>query len=322
MQYKTEVESLDASIFKDMRICSFNLQCPEYEIDFAAYDTKKLYHLVKSSQRVSAFFTISGSEKNILEIFLSRQKYESEIEQLQHTIVKELVMTLVVVLGLSALFSLYTITPLRNALRLTEEFIKDILHDFNTPLSTLRLNTSMLKSELPQNSKIRRIENSVQNILNLQSNLRAYLHNHATQKEKFNLYQLLKERVDLIDKNFRDITFYIDASTEVEIETNKESFERIVDNLLSNAAKYNKKDGSVHLRVKEKNLEIEDSGKGIKNPKRVFERFYKEQARGIGIGLHIVKKLCDELAITIKLESELEKGTIFSLSFEKLLTHR
>ncbi len=322
MQYKTEVESLDASIFKDMRICSFDLQCPAYEIDFAAYDTKKLYHLVKSSQRVSAFFTISGSEKNILEIFLSRQKYESEIEQLEYTIVKELVITLVVVFILSALFSLYTITPLRNALRLTEEFIKDILHDFNTPLSTLRLNTSMLKSELPQNSKIRRIENSVQNILNLQSNLRAYLHNHATQKEKFNLYQLLKERVDLIDKNFRDITFYIDASTEVEIETNKESFERIVDNLLSNAARYNKKDGSVHLRVKEKNLEIEDSGKGIKNPKRVFERFYKEQARGIGIGLHIVKKLCDELGIAIKLESELEKGTCFFLSLGNLLTLR
>ena len=322
MQYKTEVESLDASIFKDMRICSFNLQCPEYEIDFAAYDTKKLYHLVKSSQRVSAFFTISGSEKNILEIFLSRQKYESEIEQLEYTIVKELVITLVVVFILSALFSLYTITPLRNALRLTEEFIKDILHDFNTPLSTLRLNVSMLKSELPQNAKIRRIENSVQNILNLQTNLRAYLHNHEAQKEKFNLLQLLKERVELIDKNFRDISFRIDASTDIEIETNREAFERIIDNLLSNAAKYNKKDGVVYLRVRGKNLEIEDSGKGIKNPKRVFERFYKEQARGIGIGLHIVKKLCDELGIAIKLESELEKGTCFFLSLGNLLTLR
>jgi two-component system, OmpR family, sensor kinase len=65
-------------------------------------------------------------------------------------------------------------------------------------------------------------------------------------------------------------------------------------------------------------LNIIDSGKGIKNPKRIFERFYKEQDRGIGIGLHIVKKLCDELGIKIGVQSILESGTTFSLDLSKL----
>ena len=322
MQYKKEVSSLDDALFSEMRICSFDLECPEFEIDFSPYDQSRLYHLVKTSKRLSSFFTIAGSAENMLEIFLTTEQYEKKVQMLQSEIVSNFIMTLLVVLLLSALFSLYTITPLRNALRLTEEFIKDILHDFNTPLSTLRLNVSMLKSELPQNSKIRRIESSVQNILNLQQNLRAYLHNHKAQKEKFSLLQLLEERVELIDKNFRDISFVIESSTNVTIETNREAFERIIDNLLSNAAKYNKTDGMVYLRVEKNKLEIEDTGKGIKNPKRVFERFYKEQDRGIGIGLHIVKKLSEELGITIELASELEKGTTFFLSLENLLILR
>jgi len=72
---------------------------------------------------------------------------------------------------------------------------------------------------------------------------------------------------------------------------------------------------------KNKTLNIIDSGKGIQNPKRIFERFYKEQERGIGIGLHIVKKLCDELDVKISVDSKLGSGTAFSLDLSKLTLH-
>ena len=60
-----------------------------------------------------------------------------------------------------------------------------------------------------------------------------------------------------------------------------------------------------------------DTGKGIQNPKRVFERFYKEHERGMGIGLHIVKKLSSELGIKVDLESKVAKGTEVFLTFKK-----
>jgi signal transduction histidine kinase len=101
----------------------------------------------------------------------------------------------------------------------------------------------------------------------------------------------------------------------------KKFFTRIVDNLLSNASKYNKQKGkvSVIFNERQKSLEIIDTGKGIKNPKRVFERFYKEHERGVGIGLHIVKKLCDELEIVIYLDTVLGEGTVVKLELQNII---
>ncbi len=65
-------------------------------------------------------------------------------------------------------------------------------------------------------------------------------------------------------------------------------------------------------------MAIKDTGKGIKHPEKVFTRFYKEQERGIGIGLHIVKKLCDEMKIPIRLESEVNVGSTFELDLSAL----
>lgn len=317
VDYKKEIQTLDESIFSKMRICSFDLVCKEFQLDFASLGEYELYRLYKDDKALSAYFSIPNSTKNALKIYLPKKAYNAEIKKLQSSYFLKFIVVLLVVALLSLLFAIYTISPLKNALLLTEEFIKDILHDFNTPLSTLRLNTSLLKEKMGENSKIKRIENSVQTILSLQSNLRAYLNNHVAQKEHFSLQELLEQRIALIDRNYRDIEFAITPSP-LQLHTNKEAFSRIVDNLLSNAAKYNKRNGRVSLKVEGTLLEIEDSGRGIQNPKKVFDRFYKEQDRGIGIGLHIVKKLCEELGIGISLESKLGEGTTFYLQLASL----
>ena len=317
MDYTKEIKSLDETIFSKMRICSFDLACKDFEIDFASANKHELYKLYKDKKELSSYFSIPGSQENALKIYLPKEKYDAEVFTLQKSLIFEFVVVVLLIALLSIFFAIYTLSPLRNALKLTEEFIKDILHDFNTPLSTMRLNVSMLKSELPENSKIKRIENSIQNILSLQTNLRSYLTNHTAQKESFLLSTLLEERVALIDSSYKDITFSIDVYG-CELDTNREAFTRIVDNLLTNAAKYNKESGSVTMTFSKKVLKITDTGKGIKSPKKVFERFYKEQERGIGIGLHIVKKLCDELSIGISLESKLDIGSTFSLNLKDI----
>lgn len=318
INYQKEIQTLDEQIFSQMRICSFNLQCKEFGIGFVPKDKHELYKLYKNRSELSAYFTIPSSQKNYLKIYLQKSEYNKKVEALQKEQLVTFFLFLVVITILSLIFSLYTLSPLRNALHLTEEFIKDILHDFNTPLATLRLNTAMLAKELGENSKIKRVENAVQNILNLQSNLKAYLNSHATQKESFDLDTFIEQRVELLASNYRGVEFIVDIP-KVTLETNKDAFSRIVDNLLSNAGKYNKRDGKVFLRLEQETLIVEDTGKGIKNPKRVFERFYKEQTRGIGIGLHIVKKLCEELKIEISLSSEVDVGTTFRLNLHKLM---
>ncbi len=318
VDYKRELKVLDDSIFSQMRICSFDLKCDKFEIDFVSMDEQNLYKLHKDENSLSSYFSIPNSTKNSLKIYLLKDKYNLETQMIKDKIILNFLAVLVFVFILSFAFALYALYPLKNALRLTEEFIKDILHDFNTPLSTLRLNSSMLESEIGENPKVKRIQNSVQNILNLQINLRSYLHEHSSQKEEFGLKELLKDRVEMIEKNYKDLEFIVEMK-EMKLNANRDAFVRIVDNLLTNAAKYNKKDGKVILKVENNILQIEDTGKGIKNPSKVFERFYKEQERGIGIGLHIVKKLCDELGIKISVESVVDRGTIFSLNLKNLI---
>lgn len=320
IDYKREIQVLDENIFSKMRICSFNLQCDDFEIDFADAKKNELYRLYKDSDALSSYFSIPTSTENVLKIYLPAQKYNIKLEKLRDRILLQLVIVIFLLIILSLVFSIYTVSPLRNALHLTEEFIKDILHDFNTPISTLRLNVSMLKNELVSNKKIIRIEKSIQNILNLQNNLKSYLNNHKAQKEKFNLDTFLKERIALLENNYPMIKFKLEVDS-VKLFTNKEAFTRIIDNILSNGAKYNKKDGEIILNYKQDILEIKDTGKGIKNTKKIFDRFYKEQDRGIGIGLHIVKKLCDELKIDISVKSIVGEGSSFFINIKKLTIH-
>jgi signal transduction histidine kinase len=204
--------------------------------------------------------------------------------------------------------------PLRTSFKLTQEFIKDILHDFNTPISSILLNIKTLVKNKENHSKINRIEQSFDTILSLQDNLKSYLSHNPQAKENFGLYQLVTERVEALQGNYPDIEFTI-IGEKIWINSNQSAIARILDNILSNAAKYTQKEGSVDIVIHKKSISISDTGKGIKNTKRIFDRFYKEHDRGLGIGLHIVKKLCDELGVRIEVKSEVGVGSRFDLYF-------
>lgn len=319
LSYTKELKVLDDTLFTEMRLCSFDLKCERFTIDFVQLDGETLYTLHKDSSGLSSYFPIPGANDYLMKLHLSAEDYNIELQTLQNEALWEFVEVIAVIFVLSIIFSIYTLYPLRNALVLTQEFIKDILHDFNTPLASLRLNSAMLKREIGENDKIIRIEQSVQNILDLQQNLRSYLYDHVSQKEIVDLGSLLNERVSMLERNYPDISFDIKTGS-AKIKTNREAFTRILDNLLTNAAKYNRQNGSVSATFEKaaSTLRIIDTGKGIKNPKRIFDRFYKEQERGIGIGLHIVKKLSDELGVKISVESEVDKGTVVSLNLSSL----
>lgn len=173
----------------------------------------------------------------------------------------------------------------------------------------------MLAKEGIQNNKIERIQKSVATILHLQANLRLYLENTPLQKEEFDIGALIDERLQEIAMNYKELRLENRVKNK-RLFTNRGAFVRILDNLLINAAKYNTKEGSIEVYLEGENtLCIKDSGKGIKNPSKIFDRFYKEHERGLGIGLHIVKKLSTELGMKLRVESKLGAGSTFYLKF-------
>lgn len=301
-----------------MKVCSFDLKCQQFTFDFAPLQTATLYVLNQDETGYYALFSIP-SGNYALKIHLSQNLFDARLAQIRNTLIQVFLIALAILGFISAFFSFYTLQPLRKALRLTQEFSRDILHDVNTPLSSLRLNVSLLKVPDSEAKKIERIERSIETLVALGNNLRSYLEGHPLQNEMIDLHTLFKERIVIIQKLYPSISFILDDTT-FTIHTNPDGLTRIIDNLLSNAAKYNKQNGSVwiYLNVSAHTLHIDDNGRGIEYPEKIFNRFYKEHDRGLGIGLHIVKKLCDELKIPIQVKSVLGEGSRFTLNLSML----
>ncbi len=321
--YLREKRMFDDRLFSRMRLCSFDLECPEFGIDFVEADAKDLYTLKRDKEALYAFFPVPGSDRFVMKILYPLERYRLDVIRIRNETLREALPVYLLLALLSALFSLYALTPLRRALRLTEEFVKDILHDFNTPLSVIRLNAGMVRRHCPGERRLERIEGAVETLMRLQSNLKSYLGGHERQRERFRLDRLIEERTKLLEKSFDDVVFERSLQP-LELHTNKDAMIRVLDNLLSNGAKYNVRGGRVHIRLQqaEAQLTIEDTGVGIAHPEKAFERFYKEQERGVGIGLHIVKKLCDQMGIAIGLESRKGVGTSVRLDLRSVAVHR
>jgi len=318
-EYQVKKLEIEDKIHIEMKLCAYTLQCEGVTTDFVDKEKDKEENILYKSGDFYSYFKIPTAEKYLMKVVYPQEKFMYRVTRLEEKIKRKFLLYSLFAALVSFLFAIYALTPLRKALRLNEEFVKDILHDFNTPISSMKVNLSLFKREIGKNVKIERLENNIESILALQNNLQVFLKEIPTQSEQFGLEALIKSRMAYFTTLYADVNYSCDIDPELIIESNKDAFTRILDNLLSNAGKYNKAEGKVHLSLQNTVLSIEDTGKGIKNHTKVFKRYYKEQDRGIGIGLHIVKKLCDELHIGISIKSKLQKGTSILLDISKVM---
>ncbi len=320
--YKREVENLKTDIFAQMRLCSFDLKCPKFELDFEQKSDVKPIFLYENSDGLVSYFQFLNQKDRLLSIKYPIEKFNQEKIEVLSSIAFKFLLYEIILAFISFLFSYYSLKPIKNALITIEEFIKDILHDVNTPITTIALNSALLVKDEKNSKKIEKINKAIKKIVSIQDNLKSYLAKMPTQEEEFDLRELIIEQKSFTASIYPNIKWKINNQT-IRLKTNRELILRIISNLISNAAKYNKRDGEIIITIiKNKNiLLIEDTGKGIKNPSKVFERFYKEGERGTGIGLHIVKKFCNELGIKIDIRSELDRGTIIRLNLSKVSSY-
>ncbi|EIF50672.1 HAMP domain-containing sensor histidine kinase [Sulfurovum sp. AR] len=317
-EYQIKKVEIEDKIHIEMKLCAFTLQCAGLTTDFVDKDENKEENILYQDGGFYSYFKVPTSEKYLMKVMYSQENYLQRVGKLANKLYGKFLFYSVFAAFVSLLFSIYALMPLQRALRINEEFVKDILHDFNTPLSSMLINLKLFKREIGDNKKIQRLENNIQSILSLQDNLRIFLKGVPAQSERFSLKELVQDRVHYFEVLYPDVSYKI-AIDKTTLETNKDAFTRILDNLLSNAGKYNSVNGDVDIVLLGSSLTIQDTGKGIKHPSRVFDRYYKEQDRGIGIGLHIVKKLCDELTIPIKIQSKKNKGTKIELNLYNVI---
>lgn len=97
----------------------------------------------------------------------------------------------------------------------------------------------------------------------------------------------------------------------------------LIRNLIDNAIKYNKENGTIIIELNDNTISVSDTGIGIskENISRIFERFYRvdkaksKELGGTGLGLAIVKHICINNNLKIDVESTLNEGSKFSVKF-------
>jgi signal transduction histidine kinase len=321
-EFHEKKQEIQNKIRMEMKLCAHKVECNGMLTDFVERSKKTEINILHENRgTLFGYFKVPTVEKYVMKVTYPPYRYQSYMDQLEKDTIRKMLSYSFFSVLISLLFAFYALTPLRKALYLNEEFVKDILHDLNTPISSLKINLKLFKREVGESQKIERMENSIETILGLQENLQIFLKDIPTQAEQFDLSAVIERRIAYFQVIFPDIRYEMD-NLPLKLYTNREAFIRILDNIISNASKYNVKNGSVKIFCENTRIYIVDTGKGIRNPSRIFDRYYKEQDRGIGIGLHVVKKLCDELHIPIDIESKEGEGTSVKLDITSVVSKK
>ncbi|XOB62887.1 sensor histidine kinase [Campylobacterota bacterium DY0563] len=312
MYHQDKIKDIQQNILYQMRDYTFDFKNDKFILDVVEYDNKKeLFKLYRCKEGFCSYFKAANSGLYLLKVIFPQEKYEKIYEEFIIKIFKFSIIVMFILLILSFGFAFYSLRPMREALYLLENFLKDIIHDLNTPSTSILLNSKLLRKR-GDFEEIERIELSAKTISSLYKNLEFISQKGIEKNENISIEKVINSKIEVLQKLYPTIVFKKDIE-DFYIKTNENAFERILDNLLTNACKYNKKNGTVYIYASNNKIIIKDTGIGIKNVGKVFDRYYRETDRGLGIGLSIVKKLCDALDIKISIKSKIEEGTSVEL---------
>lgn len=216
--------------------------------------------------------------------------------------------------------------PMRESIYLLDRFIKDTTHELNTPVSAILTNIEMIDTtQLSEKDarKIKRIDIASRTISNIYNDLTYIaLGNQIPSKDELvDLTTLIQERAEFFKvlSSRKQIECRIDMDNNVKLFIDKQKITRLIDNLISNAIKYNKKKSFIKVTLKQGYLAIEDGGIGIEKDKieQMFDRYerFNESEGGFGLGLNIVMEIAKEYNLKLDVESTPQVGTKVSVSW-------
>lgn len=243
-------------------------------------------------------------------------------------ILNDLIATAIFVIILTFITSYFLVRavlkPLRDNLRLLDNFIKETTHELNTPITTIMANIETLESKNCDEKslkKLQRIKSASATISNLYEDLVYILLNHrvSSQNEELFISQIVHDRVSYFSfmSNAKKLNIEVDIDEGIIFYADKKKVEKLIDNILSNAIKYTNKATTITIVLKPSLLSIADEGNGMsqKEISMIFERYkrFDKTQGGFGIGYSIIKAIIDEYNIKIEIASELLKGTKVTL---------
>ena len=305
-------ERFESAIFdSDKKKIFSTLKSKDVSLDEIIYLSNKQIHFIKEPE---SYYL--GSKYIIIEI----PDDGIWFEQIRYKIGIRVLLAFVFMMALGYFILRLVLKPMRDALHLLDRFIKDTTHELNTPVTAIITNIEMIdKSSLDERllKKINRIEIGAKTISNIYEDLTFVTLNNQiiSNNEYINLSNVLKQRVEYFNSiaTMKKINFDLDIKDDIFMVCDMKKITKLIDNILSNAIKYNKIAGFIKVNLDDNILSIEDSGKGIEkeNLKTLFERYsrFDKSVGGFGIGLNIVSLIAKEYNLKIDIKSQIDIGT-------------
>ena len=244
------------------------------------------------------------------------------------------------VLIFSFFFTINSMLKQKKVSELKTDFVNNMTHEFKTPIATISVSSEMLSktivAEKPEKVKKyariifdenTRLKNQVEKVLQIAIIDRD---EYKLKMEKLDAHSIIEDVV----RNFkvhvegRDGTISIMAKAKLAIiVADKVHFTNVLNSLLDNANKYSPEKPEITVETENAEgkikISIMDKGIGIKkeNQKEVYKKFHRLQtgnihnSKGFGIGLYYAKTMIELMGGNLNLESEIDKGSVFSIVF-------
>lgn len=234
----------------------------------------------------------------------------------------------------SSVLLITDVTESMAAARSKNDFIANVTHEMNTPLTSIRgfaeliaeggippeRTKSVAKTIIKQSD---RLSNLIRSIINFSA-----IDSDELPDYEVDLTELVRETISSFEPKLsqKNIALKLDIADGVKVMSRRERLLEIFNNLVSNGIRYNKEGGTLSVMLtggERPALAVADTGVGIaeEDKERIFDRFYTVDKShnggggGFGLGLAIVKKLCKRAGWKLSVQSELGVGTEFSIQF-------
>ena len=305
------------------------------EKDFRIIKTSNREKLQESTLRASLFPNdILGNPLSLMVNFPEKNQY------LFNKVWGSLLISVIFILMIIGTFSyvVYKIIHQKKLSDLKNDFINNMTHEFKTPIATVSLATEALQEEKVYSSRetmlryigviqqeSQRLGSQVEKVLQLAS---IEKENLSLSKQSTNLNLLIESAVERARFQVEEEngSLKIDLLTEdVEIMADETHFSNAIFNLLDNAIKYSHEAPDIKLTSSVINnkvvIKVKDKGIGLSKDQQqhVFDKFYRvptgnlHDVKGFGLGLNYVKYIVEAHKGEIKVESQLNKGSSFSI---------
>lgn len=207
-----------------------------------------------------------------------------------------------------------------------KQFLKHAVHETNTPLSVIMGNIELFEMENGKNKYLTNIEVALKNLFSIYDDLSYLVKKDQIEypKHQIDLNDFIRSRIEFftpVAKKVNSKFIFKSPEEEMSILFNESKLQRIIDNNLTNAIKYTFENEDIYITLKiEKEVYkflISSHSKKIQYPEKIFKEYYREEKSkdGFGLGLNLVKRICDEENVDIYLESN-EYFTSFTYLFK------